>query len=139
MWSIFLLSKFQVSKPKTSEVAGRNKFLPLSSSLSPFPIHAWSAGLQAVNQSPSLLIKSSKSSQHFSHYAFPNPGLFVSPVTNEKKARFIESWLRICESWLMCLATEMSLAMSAQSWHDLLAIDLCTTHEKSDTKAAKHQ
>jgi hypothetical protein len=37
----------------------------------------------------------------------------------------------------MRLATEMSLAMSAQSWRDLLAIDLSTTHEKSDTKAAK--
>jgi hypothetical protein len=138
-WSIFLLSKFQASKPQTSEVVGRNKFLPLTSNLSPFPIRAWSAGLQAVNQSPSLLVESSKSSKHFGHYAFPDPGLFVSPATDEKKARFVESWLRIRESWLMRLATETSLAMSAQSWRDLLAIDLNAIHEKSDTKAARRR
>jgi hypothetical protein len=138
-WSIFLLSKFQASKPHTSEVAGRNKFLPSSSRLSPFPICAWSAGLRAVNQSPSLLIESSKSSQHFGHYAFPDPGLFVSPLTDEKKAKFVESWLRIRESWLMRLATEPSLAMSAQSWRDLLATDFSAVHEKADTKAAKRR
>jgi hypothetical protein len=138
-WSIFLLSKFQASKPQTSEVSGRNKFLPLSSPLSPFPIPAWIAGLQAVNQSPSLLVESSKSSKHFGHYVFPDPGLFVSPITDGKKARFVESWLRIRESWLMRLASETSLAMSAQSWRDLLAIDLSAIHEKSDTKAAKRR
>jgi len=137
----FFTIKFQASKPQTSEVTGRNKFLPLSSLLSPFPIHAWSAGLQAVNQSPSLLVETSKSSKHFGHYTFPDPGLFVSPAADEKKAKFVESWLRIRESWMMRLATETSLAMSAQSWRDLLAMDLSaiSIHEKSDTKAAKRR
>jgi hypothetical protein len=130
---------FLASKPRTTQVAGRNKFLPLSSSLSPFPILAWSAGLQAVDQSPSLLVEASKSSKHFGHYAFPDPGLFVSPISDEKKARFVESWLRIREGWLIRLATETSLAMSAQNWRDLLTSDLSTIHEKSDTKAAKRR
>ena len=39
----------------------------------------------------------------------------------------------------MRLATETSLAMSAQSWRDLLTNDLNPIHEKSDTKAAKRR
>ena len=127
---------FKQSKPQTTQVAGCNKYLPLSSLLSPFSIPAWSAGLQAVDQSPSLFIKYSKSSKHFSHYVFPNPGLFVSPANNKKKARFIESWLQI-QAWLMHVATETSLAMLSQNWCNL-AIDLSAIQEKSDTKAAKH-
>ena len=103
------------------------------------PIPAWSAGLAAVDQSSSFLVEVSKSSKHFGHYAFPDPGLFVSPASDQKKAGFIESWLRIREGWLMRLATETSLAMSAQNWRDLLAIDLSAVHERSDTKAAKRR
>lgn len=137
--TFFLLTCFQASKPKTAQVAGRNKYLPLIGPLSPFSIPAWSAGLQAVDQSPSRLVEVSKSSKHFGHYAFPDPGLFVSPASDTKKAKFIESWLRIREGWLMRLATETSLAMSAQNWRDLLAIDLSAIHEKNDTKAAKRR
>jgi hypothetical protein len=128
-----------VSKPQTTQVTGRNKFLPLSSPLSPFPVPPWSAGLAAVDQSPSLLVEASKSSKHFGHYAFPDPGLFVSPASDQKKAGFVESWLRIREGWLMRLATETSLAMSAQNWRDLLAMDLSAVHERSDTKAAQRR
>ena len=64
---------------------------------------------------PSLLVETSKTSKHFGHYTFPDPGLFVSPGADEKKAKFVESWLHIRESWMMRLASETSLAMSAQS------------------------
>jgi hypothetical protein len=137
--SPFFHSCFQASKPQTPQVAGRNKYLPLSSPLSPFSIPAWSAGLQAVNQSPSFLVEAIKSFNHFGHYAFPDPGLFVSPASDEKKAKFIESWLRIREAWLMRVANETSLAMSGQNWRDLLAIDLSAIQEKKDTKAAKRR
>ena len=82
---LFFNSCFQASKPQTSQAAGRNKYLPLSSPLSPFLIPAWSTGLQVVNQSPSFLVEASKSFNHFGHYAFPDPGLFVSPTNNEKR------------------------------------------------------
>jgi hypothetical protein len=131
-------SCFQASKPQITPAAGRNKYLPLSSPLSPFSVPAWSAGLQAVDQSPTLLVAASKISNHFGHYAFPDPGLFVSPASDEKKARFIESWLRIREAWLMRVANETSLAMSGQNWRDLLATDLSVI-QNSDTKAAKRR
>ena len=113
--------------------------MPLNSVLAPFSVPAWSAGLQAVDQSPSFLIEASKTSKHFGHYAFPDPGLFVSPASDDKKAKFIESWLRIREAWLSRVANETSLAMSSQNWRDLLAIDLSAIQEKSDTKAAKRR
>jgi hypothetical protein len=113
--------------------------MPLSSTLSPFSIPAWSAGLQAVDQSPSFLIETSKTSKHFGHYAFPDPGLFVSPTNDEKKAKFIESWLRIREAWLMRVTNELSLAMSGQNWRDLLATDFSAIQEKNNTKAAKRR
>ncbi|KAF8805279.1 hypothetical protein BYT27DRAFT_7258384 [Phlegmacium glaucopus] len=48
------------SKPQTIQSAGRDKFSPLDSSLFP--------------------------SKHFGHYVFPDPGLFVTPASDEKKA-----------------------------------------------------
>jgi len=135
----FFYSCFQASKSQTPQVTGRNKYLPLNSPLSPFSIPAWSAGLQAVSQSPSLLVEASKSFNHFGHYAFPDPGLFVSPASDVKKAKLIESWLRIREAWLMRVANETSLAMSGQNWRDLLAIDLSAIQNKNDTKAAKRR
>ena len=110
----------------TPQVASCNKCLPLSSLLSPFSIPAWSAGLQAINQSPSLLVEASKSFDYFGHYAFPDPRIFISPASDEKKAKFIELWLQICEGWLMCVVNETSLAMSGQNWRDLLSNDLST-------------
>ncbi|KAF8803443.1 hypothetical protein BYT27DRAFT_7260182 [Phlegmacium glaucopus] len=127
------------SKPQTIQSAGRDKFSPLDSSLSPFPISAWSAALRDVDQSPSHLVEISKASTHFGHYVFPDPGLFVTPANHEKKARFVESWLQAREAWLMHVANEASLAMSSQNWRDFLSTDLSNTQEKGDTKAAKRR
>jgi hypothetical protein len=79
----------------------------------------------------------SKASKHLGHYVFPDPGLLVTPATDEKKAKFIEAWLRAREALLICVTTEASVAMSGQNWRDFLATDLSTTSEKKDTKAAK--
>jgi hypothetical protein len=108
----------------------------LTGSFSPFTIPAWSAALQAVDRSPSCLVEISKASKHFGHYVFPDPGLLVTPAANEKKAKFIEAWLRAREALLMRVMNEASVAMSGQNWRDFLATDLSTTSEK-DTKAAK--
>jgi hypothetical protein len=81
----------------------------------------------------------SKASKHLGHYVFPDPGLLVTPATDEKKAKFIEAWLRAREALLMRVTTEASVAMSGQNWRDFLATDLSTTSEKKDTKAAKRR
>lgn len=137
--TFFYYHFFQASKPQTTQGAGRNKFLALNSTLAPFSIPAWRAGLQAVDQSPYLLVETSKTSKHFGHYVFPDPGLFVSPASDDKKARFIESWLRIREAWLMRVMDETSLAMSSQNWRDLLTTDFSVVQARSDTKAAKRR
>ena len=84
--------------------------------------------LQAVNHS--LLF------QQFGHYTFPDSGLFI--ITAAKKAKFIDTWLRACEAWIICVAHDGSLAMSGQSWRDFLATDFSSFSDKGDTKAARH-
>jgi hypothetical protein len=97
-----------------------NKFSQLNSPYAPYPIPAWSVALQAVNQSPSNLVKASKSMQNYGHYTFPDTGLFIHPTT---AAKYIESWLRVRDAWFMHVAKEPSLALSNQSWCTFLSVD----------------
>ena len=119
----------------------RNKFFPLDSPFAPFSIPAWSAALQAVDQSPSRLIEASKTFTHYGHYTFPDPGLFISPVADKKgsntkaNAQYIEPWLLLRDTWLMRLAKEPSLAISSQHWRTFLAANLNAPADKQ-TKAA---
>ena len=141
----FLIQNFQASKPQTIQPAGRDKFAPLTGTFTPFTIPAWRAALRAVDRSPSRLVEKSKTSKHHGHYVFPDPGLLVTPATDEKKAKFVEAWLRAREALLMRVMNEASVAMSGQSWRDFLATDLSTiseksfTSEKKDTKAARRR
>lgn len=77
--------------------------------------------------------------KHLGHYVFPDPGLLVTPASDEKKAKFLEAWLRAREALLIRATNEASIAMSGQSWRDFLATDLSTTSEKKDTKAAQRR
>jgi hypothetical protein len=135
--SIFSYVDFLSLKPQKTQTGDRNKFLPLESRFALFSIPAWQAALQAVNRS-SHLIEKHKKSAHFGHYVFPDPGLFISPTTDEKKSRYIESWLQACDAWLMRLQTEPSLAMSSQLWRTSLSMDLSVPVQGS-TKAVKRR
>ena len=119
---------FQASKPQPITQSGRDKFAPLDSPLAPFLISAWSIALQAVDHSLPF--------QQFGHYTFPDPGLFAGTA---KKTKFIETWLRAREAWIARVTHDGSLAMSNQSWHDLLATDLSSFSDKGDTKAVKRR
>jgi len=131
----FLTHCFLDPKPQTSQTVDRNKFSPLDSPYAPYPIPAWSAALEAVNQSPANLVEATKSMEHYGHYTFPDPGLFIHPGTAMK---YVESWLRIRETWLMRVTNESSLALSNQSWRTYLSIDN-TVPGKADTKAARRR
>jgi hypothetical protein len=117
------------------QTADRNKFYPLDSPYAPYPIPAWSAALQAVDQASSNLIESSKTMKNYGHYVFPDPGLFIHSAT---AAKYIESWLRVRDTWFMRLAKESCLALSSQSWRTFLAMD-SSTPEKGETKAARRR
>jgi hypothetical protein len=116
----FLTRCFLDPKPQTTQKGDRNKFSPLDSPYAPYPIPAWSAALQSVDQSPSNLVEASKTMPTFGHYTFLDPGLFIHPATAGK---YIGSWLRFRDVWLMRVAKEPSLALSNQSWRTFLSID----------------
>jgi hypothetical protein len=122
----------KASKPQTIQAGDRNKFLPLTCSYAPFSIPAWSAALQAVDQSPSHFIGTSQASGHFT---FPDPGIFANQAT---AAKYLRSWLQIREAWLMRMEMEPSLAMSNQTWRTFLAMD-ANAPEKEGTKAARRR
>jgi hypothetical protein len=104
----------------------------LNSTFAPFPVPAWSSALQAVDQSPSRLVEASKASNHYGHYTFPDPGIFVNQVS---AAKYLESWLRVQDVWFMHMDKEPSLAMSNQTWRTFLANP--NAPEKVETKAAR--
>ena len=111
-----------------------NKFSPLDSPYTPYLLSAWSAALQAVDQSPSHLVDAFKTMQNYGHYVFPDPGLFIYPATAE---RYIKSWLQMSNAWFMCMAKEPFLALSNQYWHMFLSNDN-TVLGKGGTKAAHY-
>ncbi len=122
----FFLTPSQASKPQPPPSGGRDKFLPLLSPFAPFSIPAWEAALRAVDQSVSV-------ESQCTNYAFPDPGLFVSPANDERKAKLIESWVRTRDVWISSITHEETLAMSAQHWRDFLNIDLSRSSEATDT------
>lgn len=71
----------------------------------------------------------------YGHYIFPDPGLFIHPAS---AAKYIESWLRVRDAWLMRVSKEPCLAFSSQSWRTFLAMGN-TASEKGDTKAARRR
>jgi hypothetical protein len=75
--------------------------------------------------------------QNYGRYTFPDPGLFIHTATAVK---YIESWLRVRDTWFMRVAKEPSLALSNQSWRTFLSIDNCNTVVgKGETKAARRR
>jgi hypothetical protein len=125
----FLASMLQPLQPK--QTAGRDKFSPLDSPLSPFSIHAWAAALQSVDRHPVPI------SHKSGHYVFPEPGLFVSPTADKKKAKLIETWMQIRAAWIVRVVHD-GVSMSNQDWRDLLSTDLSNLSNLSangDTKA----
>jgi len=120
--------------PQPPQSGGRDKFAPLLSPLAPFSIPAWEAALRAVDQS--VFVKS-----RCTNYAFPDPGVFVSPANDERKAKLIESWVRTRDAWITRITFEGSLAMNSQHWRDFLNIDLSRAPEvtHTDTRSAKRR
>jgi hypothetical protein len=106
----------------------------LNSPFAPFPISAWSGALQAVDQSPSRLVEPSKAGNHYGHYTFPDPGIFVNQTS---AAKYLESWLRVRDVWFMRVDKELSLALSSQTWRTFLANPVAP--EKVETKAARRR
>jgi hypothetical protein len=96
----------------------------LDSPFAPFSILAWSAALQAIDKSPSCLIEASKTLKCYGHYAFPDPGFLVNHTSDKLIAHHIASWLRVCDTWILRLGNESSLALSSQNWRTLLTMDL---------------
>jgi len=100
-------------------------------------MQVWADALVAVDTSPKRLVKQTKASPHFGHYALPDPALFVMPGDDKKKLAYLLTWLRVRPALLYCLQKQDSTALSNQAWHDFLEMG-CIDKLKNDTAAAMH-
>jgi hypothetical protein len=111
-----------------------NKFSPLDHPYTPFSIPAWSATLQAVDQSSSCIQLEALAQS--GHFTFPDPGLFTNTLT---AAKYLESWLQVRDIWFMRVEREPSLAMSSQTWHTFLSMDINAPQNGKTKAARRHQ
>ncbi|KAF9037450.1 hypothetical protein BJ165DRAFT_1532137 [Panaeolus papilionaceus] len=106
----------------------RNKFLPLSYPAAPYPIEAWKEALASVDQSPANIVNHDTLRTTAGHYIILDPGVILGPETDEKKARFLTTWLLCRNKWFRQMDDD-TLALSNQEWRDLLGLDLRQTQE----------
>lgn len=103
----------------------------------------WAEALRSVDRSPGTLVEQSKSSTEYGRYAFPDPGLFVTPASDTKKAAYLESWLQARSAWLWHVNRQSMSALSAQMWRTFLSLDYLqttsTTTTASTTKSSKRR
>jgi hypothetical protein len=134
LWQFVSNSNCQAWNHQPAQSTDRDKFAPLQSPFAPFPIPAWTAALAAVDQSVCVDFPTTI-------YAFPDPGLLVGPAKDERKARFIETWVRSRDAWISRVAQEGSLAMKAQHWREFLLTDLSNVSELTgaSTKSEKRR
>jgi hypothetical protein len=72
-----------------TQTSDRDKYSPLNSPFAPFSDSCLECALQAVDQSPSRLVEASKTSNHYGHYTFPDPGIFINQATAAKYHRVL--------------------------------------------------
>jgi hypothetical protein len=80
----------------------------------------WANALKKVNRSLSRLVQEHKAKTHYGHYALPEPALFVTPASDEKKISYIFTWLRARPALMYRLWKHHSTALSNQTWRNFL-------------------
>jgi hypothetical protein len=90
--------------------------------LLPDAIPVWRDGLAAVDANHSKLVSSTKRTPNDGGYVFPDPGLFVSCTTNEKKARYFHHWKELSDLMKFRVSDGQANAqpLSNQVWRDIL-------------------
>jgi hypothetical protein len=123
----------QARRPRVS--GGRDKFRDPDSPYVPPVSQVWADALAAVDTSPERLVEQSKTSQHFGHYALPDPALLVTPGNDKKKLGFLLTWLRARPALLYRFQKQDSTALSNQAWRDFLEMGR-SDKPRNDTAAA---
>ena len=106
--------------------------------MAPFLIAAWSRVLEFVDQSPTHHVSEGHSPVL---YLLPDPTLFCSD-SPKVWAKNVESWLQMWENWLFLLMLKSSMALSKQSWQDLLAVNPSSdwwSKQGSEAEMKQHQ
>ena len=124
--------KLQNSHPQSKPPV---KFCTLSKPMAPFPIAAWSWVLEFVDQSPTCHVSEGHSPVL---YLLPDPIHFCS----DSPKVWAKTGLLMQENWLFLLMLKSSMALSKQSWQDLLAMNPSSdwwSKQGSEAEMKQHQ
>lgn len=101
--------------PTHTSMGRANSDSPLLPPVAP----AWAAALKGIDQSTQRLTKDTPKKV----YALPEPALFVTPSNDQKKISYLMTWLKCRPAWIWLLDTQGNMAVSAQTWRDLLGMN----------------
>ncbi|PPR02078.1 hypothetical protein CVT24_011176 [Panaeolus cyanescens] len=107
--------------------AGRDKFESLQGPFAPFSIPAWAKQLRNVDRTVPPAIEGVENA---GFYAYPDPGLFISVQTDDRRQQMIERFCRLFDVWSSRSREVDGMALSNQQWRDLLCIDFRLAPEK---------
>lgn len=79
----------------------------------------WAKALREVDRSQPQAITPPPANAGY--YSFPDPGLFIGGVPEQRRQHLIESWLRVMDTWLS--SGNFRRGMKNQRWRDLLHLD----------------
>jgi hypothetical protein len=115
-----LMSKDARRDAKSS--AGRNKYLEPLSLLVPPALPVWRDALMRVDTREENRLDHGSTSYEECGFAFPDPGLFPSIQTDEKRARFLYNWIRNRTALIYRFTSSSSSArpLSNRRWRALL-------------------
>lgn len=117
---LLLINKLASAGNRAARSGGRDKFVEVESLFLPPAMPIWANALKGVDRSSSRLVQIRKAEAHYGHYALPEPALFVSPASDEKKAAYLLTWLRARPALLYRLVKQQPTALSNQTWRDFL-------------------
>jgi hypothetical protein len=104
---------------------GRDKFAEPSHSLSPPHISAWAYALKKIDRGDN---KAADGKRPVQTYAFPEPGLFLNTMDEERGVLYLDNWLRSRPAWLWHASRPGAapLALRNQVWRDCLYHGIAT-------------
>ena len=98
---------------------GCNKFAEPESPLLPSIVPAWADALKAIDQLPQWV----KNDAPKKVYAMPQPALFVTPSSDQKKISYLMTWIKCRVAWIYHLDMQANMAVLAQTWRDFLGMN----------------
>ncbi|RPD55262.1 hypothetical protein L226DRAFT_547887 [Lentinus tigrinus ALCF2SS1-7] len=113
------------ARPHPTQVRSVNKFQRFDHPWMPAQLDAWRIAMDNVD-----LSQPARPNSELWGYWIPEPALLLRPTTDDRRNRYIQSWLRLRPAWLYLLRLPgvAVTAVPTQWWRDVLYGSSATNH-----------